>query len=73
VDPVEDNFYFWILHPVACIIRIVGNTVPGTIPTAIRFIIPSCRYMFRSLCDHLQEDYTILVFGNYYINNGSVF
>jgi hypothetical protein len=25
------NFYFWILHPVACIIMIVGNTVPAEI------------------------------------------
>jgi hypothetical protein len=36
------------------------------------FIIPCCRYMFRSLFDHLQEEYTILVSGNYYIDNGSV-
>jgi hypothetical protein len=28
--------------------------------------------MFRSLFDHLQAEYTILVFGSYYINNGSV-
>jgi hypothetical protein len=28
--------------------------------------------MFRSLFDHLQAEYTILVFGKDYTNNGSV-
>jgi hypothetical protein len=28
--------------------------------------------MLRSLFDHLQAEYTILVFGNYYTNNGSI-
>jgi protein-disulfide isomerase len=56
------DFYFWILHPVACVIRNVGNTVPTTICIAVCFIIPYCRYMFRSLFDHLQAEYSVLVF-----------
>jgi hypothetical protein len=33
------DFYFSILHPVACIIRIVGNTVSVAISVVVRFII----------------------------------
>jgi hypothetical protein len=57
----NDFFYFWILHPVACIIRIVGNTVPATISVVVRFIISHCRYMFRSFY-YLQAEYTIFGF-----------
>jgi hypothetical protein len=28
--------------------------------------------MFRSLLDHLQDEYSVLAFGNYYTNKGSV-
>jgi hypothetical protein len=67
------------LYQIKAKVRIVGNTVPVTIYINlyyiiyyIAYIIPYCRYMFRSLFDHLQTEYTILVFGNDYINNGSV-
>jgi hypothetical protein len=65
-------FYFWILHPVASKIRIVGNTVPATISIVIGFIVSYCHYMFLSLFDNLHAEYTILVFGNCYIDNGSI-
>jgi hypothetical protein len=42
-----------------CTIRTVGNTVPAKISILFDFIIPYCRYMFRSLSDHLQEEYPI--------------
>jgi hypothetical protein len=33
------NFYFWVLYPVACIIKIVGNTVPATISIVVHFLL----------------------------------
>jgi hypothetical protein len=63
------EFYFWILHPVVCIIRIVGNTVPATISVVVCFIISYCCFMFRSLFDQLLVEYTIFVIGSYYTNN----
>jgi hypothetical protein len=69
---ISDNFYFWILHSVACIIRIVGNTAPCNNFCSCSFyysLLPL--HVFISI-KHLQTEYTILVFGNYYINVGSV-
>jgi hypothetical protein len=65
-------FYFWTLHHVACIIRIVGNTVPPTISIVVCFIMSYCRYMFRSLFDHLKAEHTIWVFGSYTNNVSDV-
>jgi hypothetical protein len=44
----------------------------ATISVAVCFIISYCRYMSRLLFGHPQEEYTILVIGNYYTRNSSV-
>jgi hypothetical protein len=54
-------FIFWILHPVACIIMIVGNTVHATIYVVVRFLFLTAATcfglyltIFRRIC-HIQN------------------
>jgi hypothetical protein len=64
--------YVWILHPVACIIRIVGNTVPQNNFYSCSFLLfLTAATCFSLFCPSSGGIYN-LVFGNYYSNNGSV-
>jgi uncharacterized membrane protein len=65
------NFYFWILHPVACMIRLLETPSLAIISIVVCFIISHCRYMFRPLFGHPHVEYTIVVIGNYYTRNSS--
>jgi hypothetical protein len=47
--------YFWILHPVVCIVRTDGNTISATVSMAARLIISYCRYMFWSFDNYVYE------------------
>jgi hypothetical protein len=40
------NFYFWVLHPVACIIKVIGSADHRN--NFLKMFI-CCRYMFRPL------------------------
>jgi hypothetical protein len=42
-------FYFWVLLPVACIIKVIRSAVPGNNLLRCLFIYICYRYMFRPL------------------------
>jgi hypothetical protein len=52
------NINFWILHPVACIIRIFGNAVPATISVVVRF------YYFLLPLHVLEKEFYTIVKNN---------
>jgi hypothetical protein len=64
------EFSFLVLDSASCCVHNQGcrKYRPHNNFCIVRVIICYCHYMFRSLFDHLQAEYTIFVLGNYYTN-----
>jgi hypothetical protein len=48
--------YFWVLHPVACIVKVIRSAVPRNNLLRCLFIYIWYRYMFRPMLDIFKRN-----------------